>query len=79
MTRSRGKRRDWPGRGGCVGLMRAYFSNPENAGEFMTYEDAVTKFGFSNVAVAQKAVYSLKNEGLVLTKRVIFADPERPR
>lgn len=78
MTMSQGKRREGHGKG-TVGKMRAYFSDPANSGEYLTYQDVVTKFGFSNIDVAKQAVYSLKNEGLVRSERVVFADPERPR
>ena len=50
-----------------------------NPGEYLTIPDMVEKFGFSNKRAASQTVHLLKQEGLLQTTWVVFADPERPR
>ncbi len=62
---------------GMLGAMRRWFL--ANPGEYMTYPDMMTKFGIKSQKTAKQMVYWLKLEGVVVSERVIYADPERPR
>lgn len=62
---------------GAVGAFRRWLI--ANPGEYLTYPDLVTMFGFKNRASAKQGIYVLKHEGLVKSELVIYADPERPR
>lgn len=62
---------------GMIGAMRRWFK--ENPGEYMTYPDMMTKFGIKSEKTAKQMIYWLKLEGVVVSERVVYADPERPR
>lgn len=51
----------------------------DNPSEFLTIEDCVQKFGFSTNHAARQSIYLLRQEGLLRSAHVVFADPDRPR
>lgn len=64
-------------RHGARARAREWFK--DNPGEYLTVPDMVEKFGFSSRRTASQTVHMLKQEGIVKSAWVLFADPDRPR
>lgn len=62
---------------GARARAREWFKS--NPGEYLTIPDMVSKFGFSSKRTASQTVHMLKQEGIVKSAWVMFADPDRPR